>query len=229
MSNAFPHEKIERKIFMQLPRGPFPWNQPGAPPEVALLIQNLYGTPPAPRTFTDGLHSHHCAGGFRSSVVERTCYSREDEHDNSVIVACYVDEGFGGASCMDIALWYKAHLEKKYKITWRWRWGQALGFGVEAEEGKPLAFTSNKYILQLVDQHLAGETKPNRNSASRQSIMKLSAVELPEIGSPEDVAMQGMQELARSLNGGLGHLSRGRPDITFDHAIIAQGTGRPSH
>ena len=41
--------------------------------------------------------------------------------------------------------------------------------------------------------------------------------------------MRGMQEQARSLAGGLGHLARGRLDIAFDHAIAAQCMARPPY
>ena len=229
VTNAFPHEAIERKIFMELPRGPFDWTDPLTGEEqVGLLEQNLYGTPPGPRTFVEGVHAHFTANGMRSCSVERALYTR-DSDGKVVIVATYVDEGWGGATNMDTALWFKAMLEKKYAITWSWMWDNTLGFGVEADEGKPLAFSTNKYVRDMVDEFLQGESKPTRNSASRDTIMTLPAEKLPELGSPEDVAMRGMQANARSLAGKLGHLARGRVDMTLDHALCAQVISRASH
>ena len=78
---------------------------------------------------------------------------------------------------------------------------------------------------------LAGESRPDRKTASRVSITKLpaAAAELPPLGSPEDLSMRAMQTEARSLIGGLGHLARGRIDVTVDHALLAQHMHRPTY
>ena len=107
----------------------------------------------------------------------------------------YVDEGYGGATSMEYALWYKAKLEEKYTLTWEFEWKNMLGFGVVDVEDKPLAFTSTKYVRSLADKFLPGESKQDRKTASRETIMQLSAVVLPEIGSAEDIAMRANQEL----------------------------------
>ena len=73
-----------------------------------------------------------------------------------------------------------------------------------------------------------GETKPERGSSSRESIMQLPAEPLPPLGSPEDLALEPVQHECRAIGGGLAHLSRIRIDLAFDHAWISQGTARPT-
>ena len=215
---------------MHLPRGPFDWTCPvTGEKQVAYLQKNLYGIPPAPRTFSKGVHKFHCSIGFSSCIVESSLFARIDEHGNEVQCGMYVDEGYGGASDMDRALWYRDKLKTKYDITWEFEWKNMLGFGVEDEPDKPLAFTANKYVRGMMDKYLPGELKQERKTASRESIMSLSAIKLPELGSSEDITMKAMQELGRSLVGGLGHLARGRFDIVFDHAIAAQSMARMSY
>ena len=227
ITNAFPHEDIERKTFMHLPRGPFNNKDPVTGEQlVGYLQKNLYGTPPAPRTFSKGAHKYHLRIGFSACVVENTLYAREDNVGNKVENGMYVDEGYGGATTMDKALWYKARLEEKWAITWEFEWKNMLGFGVEDIEDKPLAFTANKYVRSMMDKFLPGELSQERKTASRESIMHLSAIELPPLGSPEDITMRAMQSENRALTGALGHLARGRFDICFDHALTAQTMAR---
>jgi hypothetical protein len=229
VTNAFPHEAIDRKTFMHLPRGPFDWTcQVTGERQVAYLQKNLYGIPPAPRTFSKGAHTFHESNGFSVCTVESSLFSRIDESGNEVQCGMYVDEGYGGASDMDRALWYRDLLKTKYDITWEFEWKNMLGFGVIDEEDKPLAFTANKYVRSMTDKFLPGEMRQDRKTASRESIMSLAGIKLPELGSAEDIAMKANQELGRSLVGGLGHLARGRFDIVFDHAIAAQSMARMS-
>ena len=231
VTNAFPHEDIDQHTFMELPRGPFDWTDPvTGEPQVALIQKNLYGTPSGPRTFTKGSVKYHLSIGFSNSAVEQTAFARSDDN-HGIRCAMYVDEGFGGASDMDTALWYRAKLQEKYELTWRWKWENLLGFGVEDEPDKPLAFTSEKYVRTMMDKFLPGErgVKQDRKSASRESILGLPDIPLPELGSADDIAMRGMQEEGRSLCGGLGHLARGRPDIMIDHALAAQCMARMTY
>ena len=229
VTNAFPREDIDRKTFMHLPRGPFDWKDPVTGEEqVAYVQKNLYGTPSGPRTFTKGATKYHLEIGFHNSVVEQSAFERVDEH-KGVKVGLYVDEGFGGASDMDTALWYRAKLMEKYELTWRWKWENLLGFGVEDEPDKPLAFTSTKYVRSMMDKFLPSEKKQDRKTASRETIMDLPDIELPPLGSPDDLAMRGMQEEGRSLCGAIGHLARGRLDVMLDHALAAQCMARMSY
>ena len=54
-----------------------------------------------------------------------------------------------------------------------------------------------------MEKFLPGEPKQDRKSASREAILSLPDVKLPELGSPDDVTMRAMQEEGRSLCGGL--------------------------
>ena len=232
VTNAFPHEPADRKIFIELPKGPWDWRDPVSGEEqIGLLQRNLYGTPPGPRVFALGFKKHCNDNGCLSSLVEPNDYHRVDGDDGEkeVSFSTYVDEAYGGASSMDEAIWVRDMLQKKYAITWRFEWQNMLGFGVEEEPGKPLAFTSAKYTRSLVEKFLPGESKPERSSASRDTITKLHEVVLPELDGPEDLAMRGMQSSARSLCGGIGHLTRGRVDLSVDHALCSQHVARPSY
>ena len=166
ITNAFPHEDIDRKTFMHLPRGPFDWKCPvTGEQQVGYIEKNLYGIPPAPRTFMKGAHKYHMDIGFTSCNVESALFWRIDEQGNEVQCGMYVDEGYGGATSMDYALWYKAKLEEKYTLTWEFEWKNMLGFGVVDVEDKPLAFTSTKYVRSLADKFLSGESRQDRKTA----------------------------------------------------------------
>ena len=119
VTNAFPHEKAEVPFFMELPDGPFDWSDPvTGERQIGLVQQNLYGTPPAPRTFTKGAKKHHVEYGFRVNVEEDSVFDRDDaERNHSLLIAGYVDEFFGGANNMDAARWYEWMLKKKYQIS----------------------------------------------------------------------------------------------------------------
>ena len=90
---------------MELPDGPFDWSDPvTGERQIGLVQQNLYGTPPAPRTFTKGAKKHHVEYGFRVNVEEDSVFDRDDaERNHSLLIAGYVDEFFGGANNMDAA------------------------------------------------------------------------------------------------------------------------------
>ena len=124
-------------------------------------------------------------------------------------------------------------VERFAPCTFQLEWQESLGFGVEVDETDPedsrVTFKTRKYVLSLVDRFLKGESKPERQTASRPTIMNLAAEQLPEVGSPEDHAMKSMQAEARALCGGLSHLSRGRFDICLEHALCAQCMARPTY
>ena len=123
-------------------------------------------------------------------------------------------------------------VEKFAKCTVKFDWNTVLGFGcVVTDDANPptISFNTHKYTLGMVERFLKGENKPNMTAPSRQSIMDLPAIELPPLGSPEDIAMKGMQDDCRALTGGLGHLARGRIDIVYEHNAGAQGMHRPTY
>ena len=233
VTNAFPQVKIERKIFIELPKGPFDWNNTDGERDVGLLEGNLYGIPPAPRTFTKQFRKHLHENGVQSCSVQLNAYHREGEDGRWVDGTGYVDEIFGGASSIDEAIWFKEMVERFAPVTFQLEWQEALGFGVEVDETDPedprVTFKTRKYVLSLVERFLKGESKPDRQTASRQTIMSLQAEELPPAGSPEDLAMAHMQSEARALCGGMSHLSRGRFDVCLEHALCAQCMSRPTY
>ncbi len=94
-----------------------------------------------------------------------------------------------------------------------------------------LEFSTKKYVTEIRNKFLNGEAKPSREMPARESIESLPAAidTLPEIGSPEDIAMHPMQQEGRELNGALVHLSRGRIDTVFQSAICSQQTARMTY
>ena len=176
------------------------------------------------------MRKHHLDGGCSSPDVEHTLYSRTFAN-GEILAGTYTDEIFGGASTIEAALAYRDFLKLKYNITWHLDWDFVLGFGVDTSKPETIIFTTLKYIRSLQDRHLRGEGSSDRKSPARKSIMTLheAAASLPEIGSPEDIAMRPMQDEARELCGGLGHLSRGRSDVTLEHALCAQYMQRPTY
>mmetsp|Transcript_66653 Transcript_66653/g.132074 ORF Transcript_66653/g.132074 Transcript_66653/m.132074 type:complete len:85 (+) Transcript_66653:295-549(+) len=82
---------------MHLPRGPLDWNDSSKEPQVAYLQKNLYGIPPATRTFIQGAKKYHLSIGFSSCIVEDSLFSRKDDLCE-IQCGTYVDEGYGGAT-----------------------------------------------------------------------------------------------------------------------------------
>lgn len=224
--NAFPQEDIEREIFMELPKGPFDWREPGMDDPIALCRSNLYGTPAAPRTFTVAFHNHlvnSCQ--MKPGLMDNKVYSKGDETDG-VQMAGYMDELFGGASSLQRADWMIQKVKERYPITVEFDFGTVLGFGTRVTEDNFLEFGTRKYAMEIKDRFLKGESKPTKKTASRDSIMLLASEQPFEIGSPEEKANRHVQDEALALNGALTHLQRGRPDISIDVALCAQKVAR---
>ena len=99
--------------------------------------------------------------------------------------------------------WFIRTVKERFPLTVQMAWEPMLGFGCDVEEGVSVSFHGKKYIRQLVDKFLPGESKPERSSSSRESIMQLPAEPLPPLGSPEDLALAPLQHECRALGGGL--------------------------
>jgi hypothetical protein len=141
-----------------------------------LLKQNLYGTPMGPRVFTSGARAYHVENGFTPHMIDDRCFRRDfllNEEPMTVVLGMYMDEFFGHANVMESALWYKSFLESKWKITWQWTWAPMLGCDINDTEPGRVAFGAKKYVRELKDKYLQGESKPQRKTASRESITKL--------------------------------------------------------
>ena len=224
--NAFPQTDIEREIFLELPKGPFDFATESNPDPIGLCRANLYGTPPAPRTFTTQFHNHlitHCE--LKPGVMDNRVYCKGDNSDG-VKIAGYMDEVFGGASSIQRADWLIAKIKDRWPITVEFEWGTVLGFSADVTKDNYLHFGTLKYAREIKDRFLQGESKPSRSAASRESITKLASEKAPEIGSDEEKANKFVQSEALALNGAITHLSRGRPDIAIDSALCAQHVSR---
>ena len=86
-------------------------------------------------------------------------------------------------------------------ITFDLEWKEALGFGIGVKEDDPsdpqVTFSTRKYTLSLVERFLKGESKPERATASRQSIMSVAAEKLLPVGSPEDLEISPVARVKR--------------------------------
>jgi hypothetical protein len=233
--NAFPQVPIERKIFIELPKHPlFDWRDPQTnKDDVGWLQGNQYGTPPAPRTFSKQFHKALKSEplNLSSCPVQHSVFSRDGPDGSGILVGTYVDEGFGGASELDLLMWFVKKLEEKgFPLKLHFTWSPLLGFGCEVdEEQRTVAFSTQKYTRDLASKYLPGETRPQRAQQSRQTIMDLPAEPLPALGSKEDLALASMQADFRALSGGITHLCRGRCDIILENALCSQGAARPTH
>ena len=162
-------------------------------------------------------------------MVQHNLLRRDMPNGKGVVVGTYVDEGFGGASDMDTFHWLMKGIEKEFPITVQMVWEPMLGFGCAVDDATGcVEFSGKKYILKLVEQFLPGEAQPKRVSAARETIMQLPAEPVPMPGSADELALAPIQHEARSLGGGLAHLSRIRIDISFAHSWISQGTAHPT-
>ena len=162
-------------------------------------------------------------------MVQHNLLRRDGPNDTGIILGTYVDEAFGGASDMNMIQWLAAKIKLKFPIELQLNWEPMLGFGVDVDDDAgTCSFHGKKYIQKLVDQFLPGESKPSRQTASRETIMQLTAEPLPPVGSDDDLALHPIQVETRSLGGGLAHLARIRVDIAFEHSWISQGTARPT-
>ena len=111
-------------------------------------------------------------------------FAKDYGNGQEINAGTYMDEFFGGASNMESFEKYKAFMDGKYNCTWRIgdnAWDAMLGFDAAFGKGE-VSFGTKKYVRELVNRFLKGESKPTRKSASRESIMKLQleAAQLPE-------------------------------------------------
>lgn len=231
VSNAFPQHDAEEPFFIELPKGPFDWRNPTTGEiDIGECSKNLYGTRPAPRVWVTGFSNYHTKDmAMEACDSDKRVFRRGDETDG-VIVAVYMDEAFGGGT-PDRVAWYIDAIKKRYPCTVEYEWNTVLGFGVTVTHDNYLEFSTKKYVKELKDRFLPGEAKPSRAVPARETITTLPAEidKLPELGSPEDMAMHPMQTEGQALNGALTHLSRGRCDTTFQSAVCAQQAARMSY
>ena len=233
VTNAFPQHAIEKSIFVELPKidGVFDWRDPvTGEQQIGQVVQNLYGTPQGPRTWTENFVAYHVNSMQMDRCVEDNKVFRKGTNTDGIAVAIYMDEAFGGGT-PDRVKWYIEKMKERYPCTWERDWGTILGFGADVTDDNYLEFSTRKYTKEIADRFLPGESKPSRVVPSRESIEQLPAEidKLPPLGSPEDLAMRPMQDDGRALNGALIHLGRGRCDFAYQSAICSQQAARFTH
>jgi hypothetical protein len=155
---------------------------------------------------------------------------RIDNEHGSIIVAVYVDEGFGGASTDAAAKWFEGELKKKVECSYFGDdFGDVLGFSVKIDRKKRTARWTAQKQIQSLDKFFEGRPTFVPKHPAKKSIMTLSNVSLPEAGSDADVLMRPMQEEFRSLVGVIIYISRLRYDVSQESARVAAFLHRPTY
>ena len=95
-------------------------------------------------------------------------------------------------------------------------------------EGTTVYLNASAKIEALAREHTAGDSVYTPSAPTTPDIHNLTAAELPELDSPEDIASRPMQTAARSMLGAVMHVARLRSDCL--HGCVRNGKmmARPS-
>ena len=208
-SNAFVQAKLEKPVWIHVPRG-----YHAAKPGTCLkLIKSLYGLTIAPRLWYQHLFKGLIAAGF-TQCKEDSCLL----YKTNMIIVVYVDDlGVGAANKEDIDILVKDLENQGFALTREGSFSEFLGIKFNKLDNGDIECTQKGLIQKILKTANMTDCNPNHTPTLTTSLGK----------HPEAPSMKEEWSY-RSIVGMLLYLSTNtRPDITFAVSQVARFSHDP--